>query len=172
MYEIRLIVILNVSDAAFLVASYRRNKFVQECSDMMSITASVLARRSTNPSGQPRRMAQRTTVAAPLIKNRRKFRCPIFEVFPSRALPPVECCRGVSPIHAGDCHQPFGDIIFSCSPGDRSASAAWKPRSGTEGVLALVARSGDPQHRRSVCRHAPILVVLLPRTQPYGHAGH
>ncbi len=82
-------------------------------------------------------MAQRTTVAAPLINNRRKFRCPIFEVFPSRALPPVECCRGVSPIHAekslprtkvstgganasraGDCHQPFGDIIFSCSPGD------------------------------------------------------
>ena len=43
----RLIVTLNVSDAAFLVASYRRNKFVQECSDMMSITASVLARRST-----------------------------------------------------------------------------------------------------------------------------
>ena len=40
------------------------------------------------------------TTDAPIISNRRRSRCPIFEVLPSRSLPPVECRRGVRPIQA------------------------------------------------------------------------
>ncbi|TDW35767.1 ATP dependent DNA ligase-like protein [Rhizobium azibense] len=37
---------------------------------------------------------------APMMSSRRKSRCPIFDVFPRRSLPPDEFCFGVSPIHA------------------------------------------------------------------------
>lgn len=35
-----------------------------------------------------------------MTSNRRISRCPIFEVFPSFCLPPVEYCRGTRPIQA------------------------------------------------------------------------
>jgi len=60
---------------------------------------------SQEPSGAGRsadagRRAQRTTALAPMIKRRRRSRWPIFEVFPSRLAPPLDCCRGVKPIQA------------------------------------------------------------------------
>ena len=42
------------------------------------------------------RAAQRTSALVPMINRRRKARSPLFEVFPSFSLPPVDRCRGVS----------------------------------------------------------------------------
>jgi hypothetical protein len=52
------------------------------------------------PAGAPFRATQLTTALAPMISRRRKVRSPIFEVAPSFCLPPVECCKGVSPTQA------------------------------------------------------------------------
>ena len=48
----------------------------------------------------PRRTAQRTTAMAPVISSRLKSRWPIFDILPSRGLPPVECWRGTRPSQA------------------------------------------------------------------------
>jgi hypothetical protein len=55
---------------------------------------------SHDPSGAPFRSAHFTTAAAPMISRRRMSRWPIFEVLPSRSLPPLECWRGVRPTQA------------------------------------------------------------------------
>jgi hypothetical protein len=55
---------------------------------------------SHGPCGAPRRSAQRITAIAPMTSSRRMSRCPIFEVFPSLCLPPLECCRGTNPSQA------------------------------------------------------------------------
>lgn len=65
---------------------------------IFGLRASIRA--SQEPSGAPLRAAHRTTATAPMISNRRMSRWPIFEVRPSRSLPPLECWRGVRPTQA------------------------------------------------------------------------
>ncbi len=48
----------------------------------------------------PSRAAALTAELAPMISSRRKLRSPILVVLPSRSLPPLECCLGVSPSQA------------------------------------------------------------------------
>ncbi len=49
----------------------------------------------------PRRAAQRTTAMAPVISSRLGSRWPIFDILPSRGLPPVVCWRGTRPRSPG-----------------------------------------------------------------------
>ena len=65
---------------------------------MRGFLASI--RPSQLPSGAPLRLACCTTAIAPVMSSRRVSRWPIFDVPPSRCLPPVECCRGTRPSHA------------------------------------------------------------------------
>ena len=65
---------------------------------ILGLRASIRA--SHDPGGAPRRTAQRTTLIAPVINNRLTSRWPIFDILPSRGLPPVECCRGTRPSQA------------------------------------------------------------------------
>lgn len=60
----------------------------------------AIIRLSQEPAGAPLRAAQRTAVMAPMISSRRMSRWPIRDVLPSRALPPVESCRGTMPSQA------------------------------------------------------------------------
>lgn len=60
----------------------------------------AIMRASQEPPGAPFRDAHRTTAMAPMISSRRISRWPIFEVFPSRCLPPVDLCNGTSPSQA------------------------------------------------------------------------
>ena len=46
------------------------------------------------------RLAALAAELAPRIKSRLRLRSPILVVRPSRSLPPLECCRGVSPSQA------------------------------------------------------------------------
>ena len=50
--------------------------------------------------GVPNRPTACRTAMAPETKSLRMSRCPIFDVLPNRALPPVECCFGTSPSQA------------------------------------------------------------------------
>lgn len=59
---------------------------------------SILA--NHEPAGAPYLLAQRTTAVAPRTRSRRRSRCPILEILPSRSLPPEEFCFGVRPIQA------------------------------------------------------------------------
>lgn len=52
------------------------------------------------PAAAPLRAPQPTMLLAPIISSRRRDRSPILVVAPRHCLPPVECCRGVSPTHA------------------------------------------------------------------------
>ena len=65
---------------------------------MRGLRASILA--SHGSFVLPRRTAQRTTAMAPVISSRLKSRWPIFDILPSRGLPPVECWRGTRPSQA------------------------------------------------------------------------
>jgi hypothetical protein len=67
--------------------------------DTRFVTMLHLAAESTR-SWSSGLLAQRTTALAPMIKSRRRSRCPMFEVRPRRAIPPEKCCLGVSPIQA------------------------------------------------------------------------
>ena len=69
----------------------------------------AIMRPSHVPSGAPFRAAHLTTATAPTISSRRMSRCPIFEVRPSRSLPPLECCRGVRPTQAAK-SRPFEKV--------------------------------------------------------------
>jgi hypothetical protein len=40
------------------------------------------------------------TALAPMVSSRLSVRSPILVIWPSRSLPPLECCRGVSPSQA------------------------------------------------------------------------
>ncbi len=65
----------------------------------------IIIRASHDPCGGPLRAAPLraigvTTADAPMSKRWRMSRWPIFEVFPSRVLPPVEGCFGVKPSQA------------------------------------------------------------------------
>jgi len=65
-------------------------------------------------------VAQRTTAIAPVMSKRRIFRCPIFDIRPRMALPPVECWRGVSPNHAAK-SRPLGKLSIGA---EKAATAA------------------------------------------------
>src|SRR6516162_8236664 len=45
-------------------------------------------------------LARRNTECAPITRSRRRYRSPCFDIGPSFCLPPVESCRGTSPIQA------------------------------------------------------------------------
>ncbi len=62
---------------------------------ILGLRASIRA--SQELGSAPRRSAQRTTVIAPMINSRLMSRWPIFDILPSRVLPPVEFCRGTRP---------------------------------------------------------------------------
>ena len=64
-----------------------------------------VSRRFSQPLfGVSNRSTAWRTAIAPETKSVRMSRCPIFEVFPSRALPSVECCFGTSPSQAAKSH--------------------------------------------------------------------
>ena len=65
---------------------------------MGGLRSSILA--SQEPGAAPLCSAHLTTALAPMMRRRRKARFPIFDVRPSRRLPPVECWSGVNPTHA------------------------------------------------------------------------
>jgi hypothetical protein len=65
-----------------------------------SVVCGPACAQATTPRGPPLRAAQRKTPLAPRISKRRSVRSPIFEVASSFCLPPVECCKGVSPTQA------------------------------------------------------------------------
>lgn len=57
--------------------------------------------RDNQPSpAVPRVRTHRTTLLAPMTRSRRRSRWPIFEIRPSRSLPPDDACNGTRPIHA------------------------------------------------------------------------
>src|ERR1700694_1401783 len=47
--------------------------------------------------------ARRTSEVMPTTSSRRKYLSPIFDILPSRSLPPLECCSGVRPSQAANC---------------------------------------------------------------------
>src|SRR4051794_33788488 len=73
-------------------------------------------RASHERSGAPRRQAWLTTALAPMMRRRRSDRSPIFEMAPSRCLPPVDFCKGVRPSQAAKsrpgpcCTDPTGGV--------------------------------------------------------------
>lgn len=107
---------LHVSDAActqagavagslkslFVVIMAQRPRAILLAGAMVTSMRGFLAsiRPSQLPSGAPLRLACCTTAIAPVMSRRRMSRWPIFDVAPSRCLPPVECCRGTRPSHA------------------------------------------------------------------------
>ena len=76
---------------AILLASATTTKIGGLCISM---------RASQDPSGASRFLTQLTTADAPIIRRRRRSRCPIFDILPGLGLAPVDHCRGVKPIHA------------------------------------------------------------------------
>jgi hypothetical protein len=77
---------------------------------IFGLRASIRA--SYEPSGAPLRAARRTAATAPMISNLRMSRRPIFDVRPSRSLPPLECCLGVRPTQAAK-SRPFENVSIS-----------------------------------------------------------
>lgn len=72
-----------------------------EIEDDLAIATSIrgffaIMRASQELSGVPFREAHRTTAMAPMM-SRRMSRLPIFDVFPSLCLPPVDFCCGTRP---------------------------------------------------------------------------
>jgi len=72
-----------------------------------AMAATLAGLRANNAVSQgdivaPRR-ACRNTAVAPTTRRERSAGLPIFEIFPKRSLPPLECIFGVSPIHAAKC---------------------------------------------------------------------
>jgi hypothetical protein len=65
----------------------------------------------------PFRLAHWTTDMAPMISNRRISRCPIFDVRPSRSLPPLECCRGTRPSQAAKSRSRLPEIAARANAG-------------------------------------------------------
>ena len=78
-------------DARILLAS-------ATATSLGGFVASIL--RSQGSSIVLHRRAWWTTAEAPRSSNRRRSRCPILLIRPSRCLPAVEASRGVSPIQA------------------------------------------------------------------------
>ena len=67
--------------------------------------ATLVGRRAITSSSQgwfavPRLLACRITVIAPATSSHRRYGSPCLEILPRRCFPPVEFCRGTSPIQA------------------------------------------------------------------------
>ena len=68
---------------------------------------------------------------APMISSRRRLRSPIFEVRPSRSLPPLECCLGVA-------SQPGGEVTSAAEgrgPQGPAPPAPWRRPAPTPGMV-------------------------------------
>ncbi len=107
----------------------------------------TIIRASHEPFGAPLRVAHRTTATAPTINSRRMSRCPIFEVFPRRSSPPLECWRGVSPTQAAK-SRPFAKV----SQGGAQVVSAAAVIGSTQGiVINRRVVSSELARRRNPC---------------------
>ena len=115
-------------------------------------------RASHELSGAPLRAAHRTTATAPTISNLRMSRCPIFDVRPSRSLPPLECCFGVSPTQAVK-SRPFEKVSIGGAK-VVIAAAVIGPMPGM--VVNRLAVSSVPARRRSSVSRPAIFSLRSP----------
>ncbi len=79
---------------------YRASHLIgqRHCDQHSGLRSSIRA--SHDPVRAPFREAHWMTAMAPMMSSRRISRWPIFEVWPSRCFPPVECWTGTSPSQA------------------------------------------------------------------------
>ena len=97
------------------------------------------------PAGAPRRQAWLTTALAPMISRRRIVRSPIFEMAPSRCLPPVDFCKGVRPSQAAK-SRPLANV----SIGGASAAIAVAVMGPTPGMVISRRATGSSLERRLI----------------------
>ncbi len=132
---------------------------------ILGLRASIWA--SHEPAGAPRRSACLTTALAPMVSSRRRVRSPIREIDPSLGLPPVDFCRGVSPIQAEKCRP----ALKVCGDGVGTIAVAM-----TEPTPEMVHQpAGGEQVDLSSARdlhveHADLFVQSAPGWRP-AHAG-
>jgi hypothetical protein len=120
---------------------------------IFGLRASIRA--SYEPSEAPLRAARRTAATAPMISNPRMSRRPIFDVRPSRSLPPLEWCRGVRPTLAAK-SRPFENV----SIGGAKVVIAAAPIGPTPGIIVSrrAVSSVVTRLRRSASRPATFSV--------------
>src|SRR5215213_4215752 len=110
---------------------------------MRGLRSSIRA--SQDPAGAPLMQAWRTTALPPMMSKRRIVRSPIFEVAPSRCLPPVDFCNGVRPSQAAKSRP---DLNVSAA--GASATIAVAVIGPTPGIVIKRRATGSSLDRRPI----------------------